>query len=43
MPKKLFSVEQIVILLRQIQFLISQVKGAPKACREAGYPSGQKI
>ena len=36
MPKKCFSAEQIVILLRQIEVLISQGKGAPMACREAG-------
>ena len=36
MPKKRFSAEQIVILLRQIEVLISQGKGAPMACREAG-------
>jgi len=35
MPKKCFSAEQIVILLRQIEALISQGKGAPMACREA--------
>ena len=36
MPKKRFSAEQIVILLRQIEVLISQGKGTPMACREAG-------
>jgi putative transposase len=36
MPKKRFSAEQIVILLRQIEVLISQGKSAPTACREAG-------
>ena len=36
MPKKRFSAEQIVILLRQIEVLISQGKSAPKACRDAG-------
>ena len=36
MPKKRFSTEQIVILLRQIEVLISQGKSAPIACREAG-------
>ena len=36
MPKKRFSAEQIVILLRQIEVLISQGKSAPIACREAG-------
>ena len=36
MPKKRFSTEQIVILLRQIEILISQGKSAPIACRDAG-------
>ncbi len=36
MPKKRFSAEQIVVLLRQIEVLMSQGKGAPAACREAG-------
>ena len=36
MPKKRFGAEQIVILLRQIEVLISQGKSAPIACREAG-------
>jgi putative transposase len=36
MPKKRFSAEQIVILLRQIEVLISQSKSAPIACRDAG-------
>jgi len=36
MPKKRFSTEQIVILLRQIEVLISQGKSAPLACRDAG-------
>ncbi len=36
MAKKRFSAEQIVILLRQIEVLISQGKSAPIACREAG-------
>ena len=35
-PKKRFSAEQIVILLRQIEVLISQGKSAPIACRDAG-------
>ena len=34
MPKKRFSAEQIVILLRQIEVLISQGKSAPIACRD---------
>ena len=36
MPKKRFSAEQVVTLLRQIQVLIAQGKSAPVACREAG-------
>ena len=36
MPKKRFSTEQIVVLLRQIEVLMSQGKAAPVACREAG-------
>jgi putative transposase len=36
MPKKRFSAEQIVVVLRQIEVLMSQGKGAPVACREAG-------
>jgi len=36
MPKKRFSAEQIVILLRQIEVLISQGKSVPIACRDAG-------
>ena len=36
MPKKRFSAEQIVVLLRQIEVLIAQGKTAPVACREAG-------
>lgn len=36
MPKKRFSAEQIVFLLRQIDVLMSQGKTAPVACREAG-------
>ena len=36
MPKKRFSAEQIVTLLRQIEVLMSQGKAAPVACREAG-------
>src|SRR5271170_3033001 len=35
MPKKRFSAEQIVVLLRQIEVLMSQGKTAPIACREA--------
>jgi hypothetical protein len=36
MPKKRFSAEQIVVLLRQIEVLMSLGKTAPIACREAG-------
>lgn len=36
MPEKRFSAEQIVVLLRQIEVLLSQGKSAPVACREAG-------
>ena len=36
MPKKRFSGEQIVVLLRQIEVLMSQGKAAPVAYREAG-------
>ncbi len=36
MPKKRFSAEQIVVVLRQIDVLMSQGKAAPVACREAG-------
>lgn len=36
MPKKPFSAEQIVVLLRQMEVLMSQGKSAPVACREAG-------
>ena len=36
MPKKRFSPEQIVVVLRQIEVLMSQGKAAPIACREAG-------
>jgi putative transposase len=36
MLKKRFSAEQIVVLLRQIEVLMSQGKTAPIACREAG-------
>jgi putative transposase len=36
MPKKRFSAEQIVTLLRQIEVLMAQRKAAPKACREVG-------
>jgi len=37
MPKKKrFSAEQIVVVLRQIEVLLSQGKSPPVACREAG-------
>jgi len=36
MPKKRFSAEQVMTLLRQIEVLIAQGKSAPVACREAG-------
>jgi putative transposase len=36
MPKKRFSGEQIVVLLRQIEVLMSQGKTPAVACREAG-------
>lgn len=36
MPKKRFSAEQIVVVLRQIEVLMSQGKAAPVACSEAG-------
>jgi putative transposase len=36
MPKKRFSAEQIVMLLRQIEVSMSQGKSAPIACRDAG-------
>ena len=36
MPKKRFSAEQVVVVLRQIEVLMSQGKAAPVACREAG-------
>jgi putative transposase len=36
MPKRRLSAEQIVVLLRQIEVLMSQDKAAPVACREAG-------
>jgi putative transposase len=36
MPKKRFSAEQVVTLLRQIEVPIAQGKSAPVACRDAG-------
>ena len=35
MPKKRFSAEQIVTVLRQIEVLMAQGKATPEACREA--------
>jgi hypothetical protein len=34
MPKKRFSAEQIVVLLRQIEVLMTQGKATPVACRD---------
>ena len=36
MPKKRFSAEQIVTLLRQIEVSMAQGKATPVVCREAG-------
>jgi putative transposase len=36
MPKKRFSAEQIVTLLRQLEVSMAQGKSAPEACRDAG-------
>ena len=36
MPKKRFSAEQIVMLLRQIEVAMGQGKSTPISCREAG-------
>jgi putative transposase len=36
MPKKRFSAEQIVTLLRQIEVLMAEGSATPVACREAG-------
>jgi Transposase len=36
MPKRNFSAEQIVTVLRQIGVLMAQDKAGPVACREAG-------
>jgi putative transposase len=36
MPKKRFSAEQIVTLLRQIEVFMAQGKSTPEACRESG-------
>jgi hypothetical protein len=39
MPKKRFSAEQIVTLLRQIEVFMARGKSAPEACRDAEIPS----
>lgn len=36
MPKKRFSAEQIVTVLRQIEVLMSEGKSTPVACRDTG-------
>jgi putative transposase len=36
MPKKRFSAEQIVTLLRQIEVSMAQGKPTPVACRDGG-------
>ncbi len=36
MPKKRFSAEHVVVVLRQIEVLLSQGKSPPVPCREAG-------
>ena len=36
MPRKVFTPEQIVAVLRQIEIAIGQGKSTPIACREAG-------
>ena len=36
MPKKRFSAEQIVTMLRQIEVSMAQGKATPIACRDAG-------
>jgi putative transposase len=36
MPRKVFTPEQIVTALRQIEVAIAQGKSTPMACREAG-------
>ena len=43
MPKKRFSAEQIVVVLRQIEVLQSQGKSPPVACRESPRPSNGPI
>jgi hypothetical protein len=36
MPKKTFTLEQIVAKLRQVEVLVSEGKTVPLACKEAG-------
>lgn len=36
MPKKSYTAEQIVTLLRQVEVAVGQGKSVPIACREAG-------
>ena len=43
MPKKRFSAEQIVVVLRQIEVLQSQGKSPPMACREAAGFLGMSV
>ena len=39
MPKKRFSAEQIVVVLRQIEVLLSQGKSPPVGAERLGYRS----
>ena len=43
MPKKRFSAEQIVVVLRQIEVLMSQGKATPVACRKPEFRSRATI
>ena len=43
MPKKRFSAEQIVTLLRQIEVSMAQGKPTPVACRDAGYIAAELL
>ena len=43
MLRKRFSAEQIVIVLRQIEVLMSQGKTPVVACREAGISDGSPV
>ena len=36
MTKKVFTAEQVVIKLKQVEVLIAQGKSVPQACKEAG-------